>query len=966
MIDIRAYFLLTILVLFGFTNTALVQQSSISGVITDKVRGENLPGVQVMVKGHNKGAYSSIDGSFTIAINEGTYDLQIAYIGYDTLFLKDVIVYPQNTTNLGKILLSEEISEYGEVVVSAVRRTNTEASILSLKLKSANMLDGMSAAKFQKTGDSDAGAAMKRIPGVSLNEGKYIFVRGIGDRYSKTLLNGLEIPGLDPDRNTVQMNIFPTRVVDNIIVYKTASADIPADFAGGVVDISLNSGATKQSRSISLSTSFNPNFHFKDNYLTYERSNDDFFAFGKNSREIPAENNIPFFAEVISNPNGPEANRYKQILSSFNPQLAAMEANSMMDFGLNANVGDVFKKKNYSIRYNVNVSYKNETKFYEDAIFSRYGLSSDISEYNLVMREIQKGNYGENDVTLSGMVGLTLNTEKSRYDLNILHLQNGKSTAGIFDYDKTDQGTVFSGFQHNLEYGQRSFSNAIASGNHRFKDESLELGWAASTSLSSIDNPDIRFTRYEVRGDGSFSIGTESGFPERIWRELNEFNVSAKTDLSKKLIVFGNEALVKGGVIQTYKKRDFEIRSFSINVRNVELTGNPNELFAEENLWPYNGDISKGTTFESPFIPVNPNKFESSASSTGVYVLTELSPVNRLKVVLGLRSELFLQKYKGQDQLGTNVLNNDLVLEELGFFPSVNMIYSVTDKQNLRFSYGRTTVRPSFKELSYSEILDPITGRTFIGGLFRDANDVVGVEYWDGNLVSTIIHNFDIRWELFHGREQMVSVSGFYKMFNNPIEVVQFASQSGAFQPRNVGKGTLLGIEFEARQSLGFISKGWDRFGIALNVTLTQSQIELSNTEFESRVVNARTGQEIDKYRDMAGQSPWIINGGIEYTGENGFWKNLNIGVYYNVQGETLLYSGIADKPDIYSVPFHALNINASKRFGKEDKFRVGFSVSNMLNDKREAVFKSYESESEHFFSIRQGTTISLSLGFTF
>lgn len=962
----RLYLFFLLIFLIGFINPMLAQKGSIYGVITDEARGENLPGVQVMVINHNTGAYSDLDGTFFIEMDAGTYDLQISYIGYDTLIVSQVVVKLNKKTDLGLINLSEDVNEFKEVVVAANRRTNTESSILSLKIKSASMLDGMSSAKFQKTGDSDAGAAMRRIPGVSLSEGKYIFVRGIGDRYSKTLLNGLEIPGLDPDKNTVQMDIFPTKVIENIIVYKTAAADIPADFGGGLINVSLNSGATMKSRSIALSTSYNPNFHFKDNYLTYEKSSADIFAFGKKSREIPAENNIPFFADAISNPNGPKAQRYKDVLASFDPQLAAIQANSLMDIGIDAHAGDYFKKEKYSIGYNVNVSYKNETKFYEDALFSRYGLSSNINDRKLVVREVQKGNYGENDVTLSGMFGLTLNVKKSKYNLNILHLQNGTSTAGIFDYDKTDQGTVFSGFQHNLEYGQRSFSNAIASGNHRFKDESLELGWAASTSLSSIDNPDIRFTRYEVRGDGSFSIGTESGFPERIWRELNEFNVSAKTDLSKKLIVFGNEALLKGGVMQTYKKRDFEIRSFSINVRNVELTGNPNELFAEENLWPYNGDISKGTTFESPFIPVNPNKFESSASSTGVYVLTELSPVNRLKVVLGLRSELFLQKYKGQDQLGTNVLNNDLVLEELGFFPSVNMIYSVTDKQNLRFSYGRTTVRPSFKELSYSEILDPITGRTFIGGLFRDANDVVGVEYWDGNLVSTIIHNFDIRWELFHGREQMVSVSGFYKMFNNPIEVVQFASQSGAFQPRNVGKGTLLGIEFEARQSLEFISKGWDRFGIALNVTLTQSQIELSNTEFESRVVNARTGQEIDKYRDMAGQSPWIINGGIEYTGENGFWKNLNIGVYYNVQGETLLYSGIADKPDIYSVPFHALNINASKRFGKEDKFRVGFSVSNMLNDKREAVFKSYESESEHFFSIRQGTTISLSLGFTF
>src|SRR5690554_2747456 len=207
------------------------------------------------------------------------------------------------------------------------------------------------------------------------------------------------------------------------------------------------------------------------------------------------------------------------------------------------------------------------------------------------------------------------------------------------------------------------------SGKHKFTNEDWELSWASSTSLSSIDNPDIRFTRYEERNDGSYSIGTESGFPERIWRELNESNTSAKVDLTKQFKWFGNSAQLKAGAIQNYKKRDFNIRSFSINVRNVELTGDPNELFAPENLWPYNGDVSKGTTFETPFIPVNPNQFESSVLSSGLYAMTEISPVERLRLIVGLRTELYNQRYTGQDQMGTNVLNNDVVLQELGFFP---------------------------------------------------------------------------------------------------------------------------------------------------------------------------------------------------------------------------------------------------------------------------------------------------------
>src|SRR5690554_5465150 len=613
-------------VLALITFPVFAQQGFIEGVISDQVTGELMPGARVTVKNQKVGAYSDFDGQFKISINEGKYDLQVTFMGYDTLIVKEVNVMANETNVLAPLQIVAQVSDFDEVVIAASRKTNTENAILSLKQKSSNMIDGMSSAKFKKTGDSDAGSAMRRIPGVSLSDGKYIFIRGIGDRYSKTLLNGLDVPGLDPDRNTVQMDIFPTKMIDNIVVYKSSSADLPADFSGGLIDITLNSGATEKTRSISMGTAFNPNYHFKDNYLTYEKSGADALGFGKGSREIPAENNIPFFAETIANPDGVKAKRYQQILGSFDPTLAAMESSSLMDIGIDANVGDFFKKKGYTIGYNLNVSYKNETQFFEDALFSRYGLSNDRNITKLETREIQEGNYGENNVLLSGMLGLTLNTAKSKYNFSIMHLQNGTSTAGVFDYDKTDQGAVFSGFQHNLEYAERALSNVIISGNHKFTNRNLELAWASSTSLSSIDNPDIRFTRYEERNDGSFNIGTESGFPERIWRELDEVNTSAKVDLKKNLKFFGNEAQFKIGAMQTYKKREFKIRSFSINVRNVELTGDPNELFAEENLWPYNGDISKGTTFETPFIPVNPNQFESAVSSSAVYALTEISP----------------------------------------------------------------------------------------------------------------------------------------------------------------------------------------------------------------------------------------------------------------------------------------------------------------------------------------------------
>ncbi len=292
---------------------------------------------------------------------------------------------------------------------------------------------------------------------------------------------------------------------------------------------------------------------------------------------------------------------------------------------------------------------------------------------------------------------------------------------------------------------------------------------------------------------------------------------------------------------------------------------------------------------------------------------------------MGVRFENYVQRYTGQDQLGNYNLDNQKVLDNSNFFPSVNLIYNLSEKQNLRASYTMTVARPSFKELSYAEIYDPISGRTFVGGLFRDANDAEGIVYWDGNLVSTSIHNFDLRWEFFPKASQTISVSAFYKKFLNPIEIVQYATLAGAFQPRNVGDGQIFGGELEFRLNLDLISKSLKNLQVTANVTYVKSRIKMSKTEYDSRIDNARTGQTVTEYREMAGQAPYVINVGLSYEGgEKGFWDGFMAGIYYNVQGLTLQYVGMVDRPDIYTKPFNSLNFNASKDLGKTNGFRSG------------------------------------------
>ncbi|VAW23863.1 TonB-dependent receptor [hydrothermal vent metagenome] len=954
-----AFLLLSISLVYG-------QKGFIRGLVFDGKTGESLPGVTIFVEGTTIGTITDLDGKFNLPINPGTYQIRVSFISYETLHINDVVVEAEKATVFDNLKLEEATIEIGEATVTAKYIRNTETAMLTMKRKSVNMLDGISSAGFKRIGDSNAAASIKRVTGVSVEDGKYVFVRGLGDRYTKTILNGLDIPGLDPDRNSIQMDIFPTSIIDNLVVNKTFSADLPADFTGGVININIKDFPDSKKASISMTAGYNPASHFNSNFLTYKGGKTDFLGYDDGTRDIPATTNIPLFSEVVGNPNGEQGLRYKEILQSFNPIMAAKKQSSLMDFSLGASLGNQFGVGKYTLGYILSFSYKNNTDFYKNAEYGRYGLANNPDETEMELREHQLGNYGVNNVLVSGLAGFAIKTRNAKYRINLLHLQNGESDAGIFDYAKSNQGTSFSGFQHNLEYSQRSLSNLLVGGKYSASNTGWDIEWKFSPTLSRIKDPDIRFTRYQDRGK-SYSIGTEVGFPERIWRDLKEINLVGVLHISKDLKINGKEGKLKFGGAYSFKERDYVIRNYALNIRNIPLTGDPNEIFRPENLWPYNGNVGRGTTYEVPFIPVNPNKYNSTVSNRAGYVSIELSPFNKLKAIAGVRVENYIQFYTGQDQLGANILDNDKVLEDFGVFPTLNLIYAMAKNQNLRFSYAKTIARPSFKELSYAEIFDPISGQTFIGGLFRDANDIAGIEYWDGNLTSTDIHNFDFRWESFQRNGQTVSVSLFYKQFNRPIEMVQFATQASSYQPRNVGNGQVAGGEVEWRQNLKPIHELLQNFSFNVNLTYTKSQIELSNTEYTSRVYNARTGQSFGKYRDMAGQAPYIINSGVAYDGgETGFWKGLEAGLYYNVQGQTLQYVGIADRPDIYSVPFHSLNFNANKSFGRDGHFQAGFKIDNMLNAKKELVYKSYRASDRYFSKLSHGTTFQLKLNYSF
>ncbi len=955
--------LVVLLLIIAFqliTGFVFAQNGTIRGAIFDESTGEPLYGVSVLVKETSTGAVTDFDGKFEIQLAPGSYTLQISYISFATVNLTEVVVESGKVNVLSDVLLKSEESELETVTVSAAAIRTTESALLSVKRNAPNLLDGITSATFRQIGDGDAASAVKRVTGVSIEGGKYVYVRGLGDRYTKTVLNGVDIPGLDPDRNTIQMDIFPTNVIDNIVVSKSFTAELPADFTGGVVDIETKDFPEEKTFRLNISGGLNPSMHFNKNYLTYQGGKTDWLGYDDGTRANPTggRTDIPQFAEVIGNPNGAKGQEFQQLLRGFNKTLGASTQTSMMDFGLSLSFGNQIARPKATWGYNAALTYKNDTEFYQDAQFNLFAKPIDSNQNELEALQIQSGNYGVNSVLLGGIAGIALKTKASKFKLNFLHLQNGESKAGIFDYENSNLGANYEAKQYNLEYSQRGLSSILLSGNHFLKGNAWEINWKLAPTRSTIEDPDIRFTRFRLPTN---TISPEVGLPARIWRNLEENNLVGKLDLTKNFSLWSQDAKVKFGGSYTFKERDFEIQSFQFPTGTISLDGNPNSILKESNL--FSATNRNGVRYNPDFIPNNPNKFQSNLANMGGYASVEANPLPKLKTIVGLRVEKYTQYYSGTNQNASIVFDEEKVLDDLDFFPTLNMVVALKETQNLRFSAARTIARPSFKELSFAEIIDPITGRTFVGGLFQETTNGGTEILWDGNLQSTRINNFDVRWELFQPKGETWSVGAFYKTFENPIEIVQFLSDPGSFQPRNVGNGTVLGVELEFRKSLKFISPSLEKFLWTSNVTLTESQISMSATEKRSRQLTAREGQKIGDTRDMAGQAPYIVNTGVAYSDYTTGWE---AGIYYNVQGPTLNMVGFGNRTDTYAVPFNSLNLNINKTFGADERIRTSLGVQNLLNDKREYIFSSYGAQDQFFTQLAPGMRVNFSVGFSF
>ncbi len=965
-----------------FLSGTAFSQCMIKGSITDSNTDEPIPFAKIKVEGQNIGANSDFDGLYQIKIKPGNYTLtySMSLDGYEDI-QKQVELKNGDIISLDvPMKKNASVQDIQEMTASAkkVEGAKTVAADDARRRNEKGATEGVSAEQMKERGVSNAVEAVQMAPGLSVEDGKSVYVRGLGDRYTKTTLNGMDIPGLDPDRNSVQMDIFPASVIDNITVYKTFTPNLVGDFTGGLVDITTKDFPAEQTIYAKLGLGYNTKATFNKEYISYQGGKYDFLGFDDGTRALPVRKTDNFPNPVL----GKETleKRTKQ----FSNTMGVENVMNFMDQSYTVAYGNRVTRKNNNDKslvygYNVVLNYRNTHRFYDDVQYSEYRLESEngVPLNELEKSRVSSGIQAENNVMWTALVGQSIKINRTKIGLNLIHTQHGQSSSAQLEEENfEDNPSILE--KTSLQYTQRSVSNANLNGRNLFGEKgNWKLNWKLSPTYSMIKDPDIRSTALAYDEDEN-RIRTYSFDPAvgaqvvRIWRDLKEYNLSGKLDLiyaMKRKNELKSEVSIGG--LSTYKNRSFEVLQYLFDYKNaqgVEFSDDPNWYFEDENIWT---PESNSGMYAYVADPVNgaiepTNQYIARQNIAGFYGMHDIALTKQLRAVYGARMENAKIWYTGQNNQGTQKFNDTLVMDEWNVLPSVNLVYKIANKEesnarytNIRAAYATTVARPSFKEKSLAQIYDPIQGRTFNGNI---------------NLEQTTIHNFDLRWEHFFGRTELLSASTFYKKFINPIEMVSFYTAPTNIQPLNTGVADVYGVELEGRKAIGFNNpeKKHIKLMVGANFTYVISKVDMrksfittgnsSKSEKEIREDNKREGQQIGNYRSMYGQSPYIVNGFLTFSNDS---KGLSINVSYNVQGKKLAVIGTGRYPDVFEQPFHSLNLKASKTIGKNQHWKFSVTAKNILMNVRKKEYESFGAENKIYSSFNPGMTITGSLTYT-
>lgn len=924
------------------TSAASNPSGIIFGKIIEQDTGDPLIGANVLVMGTTMGAATDLDGNYRISnVPAGSYSLRITYIGYETQEITDVMVKPNKPITINVILQSEVISgETVEVTAKAVR--NTEAILLKDRQKAVSVSDAISSEAISRAGSGDAAQAMKQITGASVVDGKYVYIRGLGDRYTSTQLNGAEIPSTNPYKRAASVDIIPSNLLDNIVTLKSFTPDKPGDFSGGTVDIRTKDFPEELTINFSTSTSFNPQTNFnKDGAIFYPGGHLDWLGMDDGTRAIPYalppmyDNNIPIINNVPE-----EAIALDRYTKSFNNIFQSGPETFPLNNSVAFSIGNQIDLFNRPFGFLASLTYNRSYSNYTDGINSSFYLDSHIDSTNTLGIDYD---LQDRKSTCNVLLGTLL---KAAYKISPLHKlsfnaiynQNGESYArymeGTYPYETGD--AVYE--TNVIGYNERSMTSFQLDGDHQLDILNLSrISWKASFGKSVQNDPDIRFLTLNFQEGRNPEWQLKKGHPPSRWfRELSEDRKEFTLDWTLPFAQWqGKPSKFKAGGLFARKDRDFQQRKFTYDVSGSglpngwpidEFDGDFNELLATDSLlgivsyftYMHNGEerykYNWGVYIQEPKDWIA--QYDGKKDITAGYAMVDMPFSNRMRLITGVRFENTVMQVETQDD------TVNFKISESDFLPSVNLVYALNSNMNLRAAYGKTLALPTFREAV------PYKSKDFGEGFERRGNP---------DLKRTLIDNFDLRWEWFPATGEIIAISAFYKQFRNPIEEYLSGKQEKLFEWINVDKARVMGMEFEVRKRLTLISETLDGFSLGANLSLVRSRVDIESTELKDiRILNPYR----KSYRQMAGQSPYIINLNLTYDNSD---LRLASTLYYNVFGERLAYTTEGGSPDVYEQPFHLLNYSLSWKFMKY--LGAKFSVKNLLNSSVKQVQKFKDTE---------------------
>lgn len=911
-------FLVFFLIYFS-ASTILGQTGQIAGKVSDDKTGEALIGAAVAIQGTGIGTLTDIDGNFLLSeVHEGTYNLVVSYLAYDSKIVKTDVT--DGGINRMDLKLEPLAIGLGTVTVVGRQKTNTELSLIN-SIKTSNLIvSGISAQQISKTQDSDASEVIKRIPGITVTDGRFMIVRGLVERYNSVLINNSTAPSFESDKRAFSFDAMPSGMINNIMIYKSPSPELPADFAGAAVNILTKTDADEKSFKISYSVGYAQNATFSKNYHTYKGGKLDWLGIDDGTRALPE--GLPDTKKFNDLYVWPDKTTYlakteeiTKISRTFNNIWDYYNKSPFLDQSASAIFQRRFLIGKVSVGNITAVNYKIENKQYD--ITRREYYSYDQANDTMLMNFNFSDQRSSQDINIGLIHNWNLIYGKNQKIMFNNFLNNlGESTTSLREGAEYYDGENIKAT--NLRYRNRFIYSGQLSGKQLLNNEKTKIDWLLGYAYTNSYKPDDRRLFFVKDPDNNYYLELQNQATNvknggRLTIDLYEHVYNARMDIEHKFKPFieGPAWAIRGGLLYEYKFRDYNSRLIGVVTPRpqvaVDLYKPVEEIFNENNFFfdPVNVRLA-GLAYADA--TKAKDSYTAKNSLLAGYLSLRITLLKKLNISGGARMEKFDRLLSDFyiPQSGNDTL--DITRDSLNIFPSMNITYNINDKNLIRFSYGKTINRPEFREISATDYED------------FDMNVII---HGNKDLKDAYCNNFDLRYEWYPNTGEIISIAGFYKKFINPIELFLIPAGTGYdYAPYNTEEAYSAGIELDVRKTLIEFenSTSFLRYFKDLTIIFNSSLIQ---SEINTNKAFAR-----EKYRIMQGQSPYIINLALFYNNVN---KQFSVNLIYNKVGKRIAFAGTPSNPHTWELPRNSLDLTVTKNFGKRFELRMGFK--DILNE---------------------------------